>query len=300
MSSFVSKNLLWLAVAQSLATWLVAYLQGWNLEIAVLISTLLTLAVALVAERFVPYRNDWNQSHADTKTDLTSAVILVAVIDPILKLLAPLAVITVYGLINWNLPTMLSEQPLVFQIILVTLLIEFGRYWSHRLHHSIAPFWWLHAMHHSSQRLYAINNMRYNPLNYAINFLIGALPAMLLAPSTEALFGYLALTQPVLMLQHANIDLKSGWLNYLFSTNELHRWHHSTESDKANSNYGNAIVLWDQIFGTFRIQSAQDQTQQSVGLFESSNNYPSASSYWSQLGSIRRLVVLSKELEKGS
>lgn len=169
------------------------------------------------------------------------------------------------------------------------LIIELGRYWSHRMHHELTPFWWLHAMHHSGQRLYAINNMRYNPLNYAINFFVGVIPALLLAPPPEALYGYLALVQPILMLQHANIDLKSGWLNYLFSTNELHRWHHSNDTAKANSNYGNAIVLWDQIFGTFRIESAQDPGQQSVGLFESSANYPSTGSYWQQLGAIRRM-----------
>jgi sterol desaturase/sphingolipid hydroxylase (fatty acid hydroxylase superfamily) len=290
MSSFVSKNLLWLAIGQSLASYSLAYAQGWSLELAVLMSTVVTLLAALVIERFLPYRIDWNQSKQDLKTDLTSAVVLVAVIDPLLKLLAPVAVITVYSLVGWNQPNLLSDLPLLVQIVAVTLLIELGRYWSHRLHHSVTPFWWLHAMHHSSQRLYTINNMRYNPLNYAINFLIGALPAMLLAPSPEALFGYLALTQPVLMLQHANIDLKSGWLNYLFSSNELHRWHHSEDSSKANSNYGNAIMLWDQVFGTFRIESLNDQTPASVGLFESSNQYPSNGSYWAQLGSIRQAL----------
>ena len=290
MSYFVSRVFLGLAIAQSLGLFALAYFQNWNLELAVLIGTLLTLFAAIVTERFIPYRADWNKSQADIKTDATSAVVLVAIVDPLLKLAGPVAVIAIYGWLNISHPTWLGGMPLPAQIVVVTLLIELGRYWSHRLHHSVGPFWWLHAMHHSSQRLYAINTMRFNPLNYTLNFLIGAFPVLLLVPSPEALFGYLALTQPVLMLQHSNIDLKSGWLNYLFSTNELHRWHHSADTGKANSNYGNAIVLWDQLFGTFRIESVHDDSKPAVGLFESSRNYPINAGYLSQVASVGRLL----------
>lgn len=259
MFTFISRGLLGLAVAQSLGVFALAYSRGWNLELAVLLSTVVTLAAAILAERLWPYRTDWNNNQGDTKTDLTSAAVLIAVIDPLLKLAGPLLVVAIYGLLNVSQPSWLGQQTLLAQIVFVTLLVELGRYWSHRLHHSVGMFWWLHAMHHSSKRLYVINTMRFNPLNYALNFLIGAFPVMLLMPSPEALLGYLALTQPVLMLQHANINLQSGWLNYLLSTNELHRWHHSTDVNKANSNYGNAIMLWDQVFGTFRIESVTDQ-----------------------------------------
>ena len=121
-----------------------------------------------------------------------------------------------------------EELPFARQLIGATLLIELGRYASHRLHHSVAALWWLHAMRHSSERLYAINNLSFHPLNYAINFAIGVVPAMLLGLSDEALLGYLAILQPVLMLQHANIDRKSGWANYVFSSNEVHRRNHSS------------------------------------------------------------------------
>lgn len=290
MSSFISRWFLGLAVAQSIGIFAVAYVQNWNLEVAVLIGAVLTLFAGIIAERVMPYRADWNRSHADIQTDVTSAVVLVAVLDPLLKLLGPIAVVAIYGWLNISQTTWLSGMPLLGQIVVVTLLIEFGRYWSHRLHHTVGPLWWLHAMHHSSQRLYVINNMRYNPFNYMLNFLLGVFPVLLLIPTPEAVLGYLAFSQPVLLLQHANIDLKSGWLNYVLSSNELHRWHHSTETSKANSNYGNAIVLWDQLFGTFRIESAQDDSKSSVGLFESSKRYPSNEGYWKQVMSFFRVL----------
>ncbi|MFD2177823.1 sterol desaturase family protein [Veronia pacifica] len=290
MSYFVTRCLLGLAVLQSVSIFTLAYSQNWNLELAVLLGALVALFTGILAERFVPYRSDWNKNHDDLKTDVTSAVMLVAVIEPLLKLVGAIAVVAVYEWSEISQTTWLSGMPLLSQIIVVTLLIELGRYWSHRLHHIITPLWWLHAMHHSSKRLYAINNLRLNPLNYLLNFLIGTFPVLLLVPSPEALLGYLALSQPVIMLQHANIDLKSGWLNYIFSTNELHRWHHSTDTGKANSNYGNAIVLWDQVFGTFRIESVRDKNNTSVGLFESSRNYPGDAGYFRQLMSVSHLL----------
>ena len=283
MSYFVSRYLLGFAILLSLGLFALAYFNGWNLELAVFLGTLLVVFIGLLAEKLLPYWPDWNRSKGDVKTDLVSAVVLVAIIDPALKVVGPIIVVFIYDWLELGYASYLSGMPLLAQIVFVTLLVEFGRYWSHRLHHVIESLWWLHAMHHSSKRLYVINNLRFHPLNYVLNFFIGLFPVLVLAPASEALLAYLALSQPILMLQHANIDLKSGWLNYVFSTNELHRWHHSTDTAKANSNYGNAIVLWDQIFGTFKIESVQDTTEPSIGLFESSRNYPADAGYFKQI-----------------
>lgn len=293
MFYLASRCLLGFTILQSIGIFTLAYFQQWSLEAALFAGTLVALFAGIIVERLVPYRLAWNKKQDDLKTDLTSAVMLVAIVDPLLKLAGPIAVIAVYEWFDVSQSIWLGSMPLYVQLIVVTLLIELGRYWSHRLHHAVKPLWWLHAMHHSSKRLYVINNMRFNPINYILNFLIGVFPVLFLTPSTEALLGYLALSQPVLMLQHANIDLKNGWLNFVFSTNELHRWHHSTDTRKANSNYGNAIVLWDQIFGTFRIESAQDESEHHVGLFELCKNYPVDAGYFRQLMSASYLLIRS-------
>jgi ornithine lipid hydroxylase len=50
--------------------------------------------------------------------------------------------------------------------------------------------------------------------------------------------------------QHANIHVKLGFLNWIFSMAELHRWHHSKTVDEANHNYGGNVIFWDVVFGT--------------------------------------------------
>lgn len=288
MPAFLSRYLLVLVAVAGLAAFAVARSAGGLLEPMVLSASAMALLLASVLERCFPYRENWNRPHGDRATDWASAATLIAVVEPLLKLLGTLALLAVYGQGGpgiTGISAWLQGLPFALQVVLATLLIEFGKYWAHRLHHVLRPLWWLHAMHHSSERLYALNNLRFHPLNHAINFALSMLPALLLGFSSEAILCYLAVSQPVLMLQHANLDLRSGWANYVFSTNELHRWHHSTDSSEGDSNFGSAFVFWDQVFGTFRYKPAGNHPVQ-VGLFASSAGYPARSGYWVQLKSM--------------
>ena len=280
----IQRFLVLILIGLSLLFFTTAWELGIQLDLAVLTSSILTIGVAIWLEKKIPYRLVWSKNQGDLKADLVSAGVLIGVIDPLLKIAAPLIIVSLYG--SFEKIKLISSLPIFYQVVFVLLAVELGRYWSHRLHHRYSPFWWLHAMHHSSKRLYFLNNMRFHPLNYIINFTIGVLPVMFLGASPEAILCYLAVAQPVVLLQHANIDLNHGILNKIFSTPEVHRWHHSTEPSEANCNFGNAIVLWDHIFGTYKGEAGFDEKKE-VGLFSSSGaKYPSTASYAKQLFSM--------------
>jgi sterol desaturase/sphingolipid hydroxylase (fatty acid hydroxylase superfamily) len=150
-------------------------------------------------------------------------------------------------------------------------------------HSSLGP-WWLHALHHGSERLYWLNNFRIHPLNYAINYVLAFAPLLLIGTPTDVVLGYLALTYPVLMLQHANLPLRSGWLNYVFSTNEVHRWHHADNPKDGDRNFGRALVIWDIVFGTYRY-SPKGNDPAAVGLYQPTQ-YPAQSSFARQVSSM--------------
>jgi ornithine lipid hydroxylase len=287
LNFLLSRFLLPLSVAISLLGFMVATHYEASTEMAVLVSSILTLVTAIALERRLPFKKQWNTSHADVATDITSASILIGLTDPLLKYSAPvfLVMLCAYIPASLQLDLVPNSMPFAIELIIATLLIELGRYWAHRLHHKNPYLWWLHAMHHSSERLYSLNNFRFHPLNYFINFCISILPAMLLGFDADVLLGYLAITQPVLMLQHANINLRSGWFNYIFSSNELHRWHHSSHYDEANHNFSNAFIIWDLVFGTFKYDALQNAPKH-IGLFSASSKYPSKSSYFQQLFSM--------------
>ena len=70
--------------------------------------------------------------------------------------------------------------------------------------------------------------------------------------------------------QHCNIKLHLGPLNYLISGPELHRWHHSVLVAESNNNYGNNLIVWDLIFGSWFLP--RDRKVGDLGLLN--RNYP--------------------------
>lgn len=67
----------------------------------------------------------------------------------------------------------------------------------------------------------------------------------------ELVLAYFGLVSSVhSIFQHANLQLKLGPLNWIFSMAELHRWHHSRTIEEANTNFGQTISIWDWVFGT--------------------------------------------------
>ena len=64
--------------------------------------------------------------------------------------------------------------------------------------------------------------------------------------------------------QHCNVDIRLGILNYLISGPELHRWHHSMVKEESNHNYGNNLIIWDRLFGTWYLPTEREV--QELGL----------------------------------
>ena len=40
-------------------------------------------------------------------------------------------------------------------------------------------------------------------------------------------------------------------MSLIFSTPELHRWHHARNLDSSHVNFGNNLIIWDHVFGTY-------------------------------------------------
>lgn len=118
-------------------------------------------------------------------------------------------------------------------------------------------------MHHSSEKLYVMASARNHPMNAILAYGSQLLPLTLLGAPSEVI-GLLSVYTAVNgMLQHANVEMNTGWLNWVLSTADLHRWHHSAEMEESNSNYGGNLALWDVVFGT---RYCPDGSPDEVGL----------------------------------
>jgi sterol desaturase/sphingolipid hydroxylase (fatty acid hydroxylase superfamily) len=225
-----------------------------GVAVAVILPTVLVASIVFVAwlERALPYRPDWNRARGDLLADalyLPTTSLVAALMRP--------AVVTAGVLVA----SLLSERfgvglwphdwPLALQLPLAWAVVELFAYWPHRWLHEVPWLWRLHATHHSPERLYWLNATRAHPLEHVFRSCFGMLPLALAGASAE-LLALQAITDAVVgLFQHANVDIRLGPLNYVFSAAPVHRWHHSRVRAEADHNYGDTFIFWDVVFGTY-------------------------------------------------
>lgn len=155
-----------------------------------------------------------------------------------------------YGIFYWFTPP--ADWMLV---VLGVLIIDLGDYAYHRFSHHNRFLWRLHAVHHTDTKLDISTTLRAHPLELvSSNFWKIALALACGVPIWVIGFRELLLF-PLIFLQHANVALPARFetaLGRLLITPVLHRLHHSVIRAEHDSNYGEGLVLWDKIFGTFK------------------------------------------------
>ncbi|WLH26033.1 sterol desaturase family protein [Pseudomonas sp. FP215] len=98
------------------------------------------------------------------------------------------------------------------------------------------------------------------------------------APSAIVATGFGILTVH-LAFQHSNLDYRVGWLRHFLGVAEIHRWHHKRDFEDAQVNFGEFLMVWDRLFGTF-YDSSGELGEAEVGLHE--RDYPKIA--WHSLG----------------
>jgi sterol desaturase/sphingolipid hydroxylase (fatty acid hydroxylase superfamily) len=207
-------------------------------------------AAILAAEAALPYRRVWQGAHGDVKTDLgylmmTGAALVLAGTP----LMAAFSAVAGWLAGHGGGTLWPSHWPRLLQLPLALLVYELGSYSFHRLcHHS--RLWRLHSVHHSVRRLHGLNAIRSHPFDLLLAVATTSGPLLLLGVD-ERLFAQVTVIGTVNMwLQHANADLRTGWLDWIFVTPNIHRWHHSTQMGEQQHNLGANLVFWDVVFGT--------------------------------------------------
>lgn len=141
--------------------------------------------------------------------------------------------------------------PLWLQVTAAILLNEFVRYWSHFAQHKIPALWKLHAIHHSVKEIYSLNTFYSHPLDFFVRNCFSLPIVITFGFSTEAVMIATAFLAVSGVFSHSRANFRFSWLNYIFSTNQLHRWHHSTVPAESDKNFGVCLSIWDLVFGTW-------------------------------------------------
>jgi len=144
--------------------------------------------------------------------------------------------------------------PFWLQFFLVILLYSFLRYGIHRIQHTVPFLWELHSYHHTVTDLKASNTFVSHPIDYSLRSILPAAILSVVGFDPAAILFGAGLLITASTLAHCGAGLHAGWLNYIFVTPEIHRWHHSAivpEGHKFSVNYGLGFILWDRLFGTY-------------------------------------------------
>jgi alkylglycerol monooxygenase len=138
----------------------------------------------------------------------------------------------------------------VFTWIALFLLTDLVWYWYHRLAHEINLFWAVHVVHHQSE-----------DFNYTVSARITVFQAVVRCMfwSVLPLIGFPALMVSVFLLIHGLYPFfihtqalgKWGWFEKFMVTPTHHGIHHASNPEYLDKNYGDVLIIWDKLFGTF-------------------------------------------------
>jgi ornithine lipid hydroxylase len=218
--------------------------------------TFFSLAVLILLEQVFRYEKGVSQKKLALR-DIASTAVNTLVTGTVLRFVfVPLVVFLPELLFGRSVYFASSAQlgPLWLQVIVASLLYSFLRYGVHRVQHMVPFLWELHSYHHSVTDLKASNTFVSHPLDFALR---NILPPIFLAyvgfDPAAILFGA-GLLGTASLMSHCGAGLHATWLNQLFVTPEVHRWHHAAkvpEGHRYSVNYGVGLVLWDRLLGTY-------------------------------------------------
>jgi sterol desaturase/sphingolipid hydroxylase (fatty acid hydroxylase superfamily) len=158
--------------------------------------------------------------------------------------------------------------PLWANWILTFILIDFIFYIYHRMSHRVRFLWAIHMSHHSSEEMNFAVSFRqawFGPVSKIPFFII--LPFIGLDPTIIAVAGVISTLWGI--IGHTQIINKLGPLEWIFNTPSHHRVHHGANEQYIDKNYGNLLIIWDRIFGTFE----PEKESVKYGLVKNVNTY---------------------------
>jgi sterol desaturase/sphingolipid hydroxylase (fatty acid hydroxylase superfamily) len=165
--------------------------------------------------------------------------------------------------------------PVVSRLVITVMLFlayELGYWLNHYLSHRIPFLWEFHKVHHSATVLTPLTNFRVHPVYMCVFLNILALFTGLANGTGDYLLGQttqqygLSENNLILVffiyvyvhLQHSQLWISfTGWLGHLFMSPAHHQIHHSRSPAHFNKNLGSCLAVWDWMFGTLYIPSAE-------------------------------------------
>lgn len=156
-----------------------------------------------------------------------------------------------YGWLWTNFRVIDNVQMNIFTFLLLLLGVDFIFYWVHRWGRAINILWAAHSPHHSAEEMNffvalraSVTQRLFSVLFFWPLTIIGFRPADIYTMTALHLF--------ISFLHHTEFIPKLWrWVEYLFTTPSHHRVHHGINFTYLDKNFGEFLIIWDRLFGTY-------------------------------------------------
>lgn len=206
-----------------------------------------------VAEAFIPSRNRASAVSGDarllTNFGLTAMVLVAGGALPLARIASAIGSerlglgLTHVMDLSWT------------AVLLATLLLDsFAAYWVHRVMHATPLLWRLHRVHHSDHAVDVSTSLRNHPLELLVTVPSSVIVVLILGSPPSVVLATQTIFMAVTIWEHADIELPNSldrMLSLAIVTPSRHRVHHGVDRKDHDSNFGDFLTLWDQLFGTF-------------------------------------------------
>ena len=135
--------------------------------------------------------------------------------------------------------------------LLSYIILDLVIYFQHRVFHAVPMLFKLHMVHHSDQDLDVTSGVRFHVLEILLSLLIKAVFIFIIGANPMGVLMFEVVLSSGSLFNHSNININprlDRFLRIFIVTPDMHRIHHSTESQELNSNFGFTISLWDFYF----------------------------------------------------
>jgi len=232
----------------------------WLMQIADLIDRVLPDAIEIIifgllfffVERIKPAEKDIGFFKNDMKNEIFLATVNLLIFIPLSAFIVTIFIdVTLRPFVDEQLfADQIMALPLLLQIILGAVIIDFATYWRHKFTHYY--LWSYHSVHHSVKHITWITGLRLHPIDIFVATLFTYVLLYFVGFSGAGFLGAVILMKFMNYFTHINLNLKfSKPLRYIIASPVYHRWHHATVERAYNTNFCGAFPFLDLLFGTY-------------------------------------------------
>ncbi len=154
----------------------------------------------------------------------------------------------------------------IIVLLEIFILNEFVYYWYHRLSHRVPILWAVHVNHHSSPYFNFSTAARNAVFGvFFKNAFLCILPILGYHP-LACLFVHVV-CQLLTFFQHTQLKFNFGLLAWILNTPSHHKVHHGRNEAYKDKNFGQVLIIFDRMFGTF----AEEKDEAIFGVDEDLN-----------------------------